>query len=71
MGAQLRWLERTPDKREVGGSSPLVPIKAAKRAAEKNGRMNGKETCEKAQVDGPPLCPSEMETSLYWILKIE
>lgn len=26
LGAQLRWLERTPDKREVGGSSPLVPI---------------------------------------------
>ena len=26
-GAQLRWLERTPDKREVGGSSPLVPTK--------------------------------------------
>ena len=25
MGAQLRWLERTPDKREVGGSSPLEP----------------------------------------------
>ena len=30
MGAQLRWLERTPDKREVGGSSPLVPTKGAK-----------------------------------------
>ena len=26
-GSQLRWLERTPDKREVGGSSPLVPTK--------------------------------------------
>ena len=26
LGAELRWLERTPDKREVGGSSPLVPI---------------------------------------------
>ena len=25
MGSQLRWLERTPDKREVGGSSPLEP----------------------------------------------
>ena len=25
MGASLSWLERTPDKREVGGSSPLVP----------------------------------------------
>ncbi len=24
--ANFRWLERTPDKREVGGSSPLVPI---------------------------------------------
>ena len=24
-GAQLRWLERTPDKREVDGSSPFVP----------------------------------------------
>ena len=26
MGLQLSWLERTPDKREVGGSSPLKPI---------------------------------------------
>ena len=26
-GSQLSWLERTPDKREVGGSSPLDPIK--------------------------------------------
>ena len=25
MGLSLRWLERTPDKREVGGSSPLKP----------------------------------------------
>ena len=25
MGLQLSWLERTPDKREVGGSSPLKP----------------------------------------------
>ena len=25
MGLQLSWLERTPDKREVGGSSPLRP----------------------------------------------
>ena len=27
MGLQLRWLERTPDKREVGGSSPLKPTR--------------------------------------------
>ena len=26
MGLKLSWLERTPDKREVGGSSPLKPI---------------------------------------------
>ena len=26
MGLQLSRLERTPDKREVGGSSPLKPI---------------------------------------------
>ena len=25
MGSQLSWLERAPDKREVGGSSPLEP----------------------------------------------
>ena len=37
MGAQLRWLERTPDKREVGGSSPLVPTKQTKRGLQKNG----------------------------------
>ena len=24
-GLYLSWLERTPDKREVGGSSPLKP----------------------------------------------
>ena len=29
MGSQLRWLERTPDKREVGGSSPLEPTSGA------------------------------------------
>ena len=28
MGLQLSWLERAPDKREVGGSSPLKPTKA-------------------------------------------
>ena len=27
MGSQLRWLERAPDKREVGGSSPLEPTR--------------------------------------------
>ena len=27
-GTQLSWLEHSPDKREVGGSSPLVPTKA-------------------------------------------
>ena len=27
MGSQLRWLEREPDKREVGGSSPLEPTR--------------------------------------------
>ena len=26
MGSQLSWLERAPDKREVGGSSPLEPM---------------------------------------------
>ena len=26
MGLQLSWLERTPDKREVDGSSPFKPI---------------------------------------------
>ncbi len=27
MGLQLSWLERTPDKREVDGSSPFKPTK--------------------------------------------
>ena len=27
MGSQLRWLERAPDQREVGGSSPLEPTR--------------------------------------------
>ena len=26
-GSQLRWLERAPDKRKVGGSNPLEPTK--------------------------------------------
>ena len=26
MGLKLSWLERTPDKREVDGSSPFKPI---------------------------------------------
>ena len=29
MGLYLSRLERTPDKREVGGSSPLKPIQMA------------------------------------------
>ena len=28
MGSQLRWLERTPDKREVDGSIPFEPTKS-------------------------------------------
>ena len=27
MGLELRWLERTPDKREVDGSNPFRPTK--------------------------------------------
>ena len=30
-GSQLSWLERAPDKREVGGSSPLEPIVISKK----------------------------------------
>ena len=30
MGSQLRWLERTPDKREVDGSIPFEPTKLTK-----------------------------------------
>ena len=30
MGVQLSWLERTPDKREVDGSSPFNPTKLNK-----------------------------------------
>ena len=30
MGSQLRWLERTPDKREVDGSIPFEPTKTRK-----------------------------------------
>ena len=30
MGSQLRWLERTPDKREVDGSIPFEPTKIDK-----------------------------------------
>ena len=33
-GSKLRWLERTPDKREVGGSSPLEPTRLRKAVIE-------------------------------------
>ena len=39
-GLQLSWLERTPDKREVGGSSPLEPTNFAKANAEANAKAN-------------------------------
>ena len=29
MGSQLSWLEHTPDKREVDGSSPFEPTKGS------------------------------------------
>ena len=32
MGSQLRWLERTPDKREVDGSIPFEPTIDPKRS---------------------------------------
>ena len=32
MGSQLRWLERTPDKREVDGSIPFEPTKDTKKS---------------------------------------
>ena len=31
MGSQLRWLERTPDKREVDGSIPFEPTNLRKK----------------------------------------
>ena len=34
MGSQLRWLERTPDKREVDGSIPFEPTKLDKKTSE-------------------------------------
>ena len=34
-GSSLSWLERTPDKREVGGSSPLEPTKHLENCIEK------------------------------------
>ena len=41
-GLQLSWLERTPDKREVGGSSPLKPIGVeAQRGMRNNAFRNG------------------------------
>ena len=33
MGSQLRWLERTPDKREVDGSIPFEPTKLDKESS--------------------------------------
>ena len=36
MGSQLRWLERTPDKREVDGSIPFEPTKLTYKKLEKH-----------------------------------
>ena len=36
MGLELSRLERTPDKREVGGSSPLKPISLKAKPMELN-----------------------------------
>ena len=55
MGSELRWLERTPDKREVGGSSPLEPtmgdgnVSQTRQARWGQGRWN-----RKAKVDSSP-----------------
>ena len=35
MGSQLRWLERTPDKREVDGSIPFEPTTLSIKAKQK------------------------------------
>ncbi len=40
MGLYLSRLERTPDKREVGGSSPLKPILPAVRERQLWGRSS-------------------------------
>ena len=36
MGSQLRWLERTPDKREVDGSIPFEPTMKYKSTSKKH-----------------------------------
>ena len=35
MGSSLRWLERTPDKREVDGSIPFEPTTLSIKAKQK------------------------------------
>ena len=37
MGSELSWLERAPDKREVGGSSPLEPTRSEARTGKARG----------------------------------
>ena len=54
-GAQLRWLERAPDKREVGGSSPLVPTILESR------RLEATEASGKKQ-EIRPLCGEVVQT---------
>ena len=39
MGSQLRWLERTPDKREVDGSIPFEPTSTLKNVQIKEGKL--------------------------------
>ena len=48
LGSELRWLERTPDKRKVGGSSPLEPT------MESQSFQNRKFACELRDLDASP-----------------
>ena len=54
MGSQLRWLERTPDKREVDGSSPFVPTNTSEKKDKAQSERPSKNhrTDRKGEYDG-------------------
>ena len=75
MGSQLRWLERTPDKREVDGSIPFEPTidrlnKSLSKHIEKyiDKLMKGKLAYESMQTIKPKESELNREIKLFRLI---
>ena len=56
MGSQLRWLERTPDKREVDGSIPFEPTKYIENCIDKKVNQHTSDSMKRTkQLNQKPL----------------